>query len=198
MKTKIFNAMMACAFCTGQALAGNILTVTGAEVPVGGEGVVEIGCEFDTEFTAFELQLSLAEGLTIVQDEEGNPVAECGFAGSHIVRGNVLPSNGNCKFVCYSMEKASLPMSGTLLRVRVKADEGLAHGSTLSANIVGQEFVRTDNSEGELLTDKEMPVPVREVKARKADDSVYDLQGRRTTKRGAGIYITGGRKEIGR
>ncbi len=31
-----------------------------------------------------------------------------------------------------------------------------------------------------------------------ANDNVYDLQGRRTTKRDADIYITGGRKEIGR
>ena len=196
MKTKIFNAMMACVLCSAQALAGNILTVSNAEVPVGGEATIEIGCDFDTEFTAFELQLSLSEGLTLVTDDEGKPVVECGFAGSHEVVGNRLASNGNYKFVCYSLEKALLPMNGTLLRVTVKADETLTSGSIISANVVGQEFVRMADSEGEVLTDTEMPVPVRDVQAATDDDAAYDLQGRRTMKPKDGIFIIGGKKVL--
>ena len=189
---------MACVLGTVQAEGENILTVSDVVVPVGGEGVVEIGCSFETGFTAFELQLSLSEGLTLVTDEEGKPVAECGFAGSHIVAGNRLSSSGNYKFVCYSLDKSPLPMSGTLLRVRVKADEGLDEGCMLSASIVSPEFVRTADSEGEVLQEKEMPVAVSEVKAARTVGELYDLQGRRAVKAVRGVYIQGGRKVLTR
>lgn len=184
--------------CAGQAMAGNVLKQRGTEVLVGGEGVVEIGCSFETGFTAFELQLSLSEGLTLVTDEDGKPVAECGFAGSHIVAGNRLASSGNYKFVCYSLDKSPLPMNGTLLRVRVKADEVLAQGSILTVSIVSPEFVRKADSEGEILRDKEMPVAVGEVKAARTEGELYDLQGRRAARAVRGVYIQGGRKVLTR
>ena len=111
--------------CMGQAVAGNVLTVSSAEVPVGGQAMIEIGCNFDTEFTAFELQLSLPDGLSLVTDDEGKPVAECGFEGSHVVEGNLLRSNGNYKFVCYSEAKASMPSSSSN-RCRIASVHGSA------------------------------------------------------------------------
>lgn len=192
---KILPILTACLFCIGQANAGNVLTVSGAEVAAGGQATIEIGCNFDTEFTAFELQLSLPEGLTIATSDGGKPLVERAFEGSHIVEGNLLRSNGNYKIVCYSEGKESMPTSGALLRITIEADEALRPESTLSVGIVGSEFVRTADSTGENLGDKEMPVPVRDIQASLPDDaSVYDLVGRRVIKAGKGIYIVGGRK----
>ena len=188
--------LAACFLCIGQAIAGNVLTVSNVEVPIGGQATIEIGCDFDTEFTAFELQLALSEGLTLLTNEEGNPIVEHGFEGSHEILGNLLPSNGNYKFVCYSMDKESLPLNGTLIRVTIKADDGLQPGAMLSAGIVSCEFVRTADSEGEYLDDKDMPVPVSEIKAEAKGGNVYDIQGRRVEKTGKGIYIIGGKKEL--
>ena len=193
----IFPMLTACLLCFGQAKASNVLTVSDVEIPIGGQATIEIGCDFDTEFTAFELQLALSEGLTLVTDEEGNPIVERGFEGSHEVLGNLLPSNGNYKFVCYSMDKESLPLNGTLIRVTIKADDGLQPGTTLSAGIVSCEFVRTFDSKGEYLADKDMPVPVRDIKAGQKDDAaIYDIHGRRVEKMRKGIYIIGGKKEL--
>lgn len=193
---KILPILTACLFCIGQATAGNVLTVSGAEVPVGGQATIEIGCDFDTEFTAFELQLSLPEGLTIATSDDGKPIVERAFEGSHIVDGNLLRSNGNYKIVCYSGVKESLPTSGALLRITVKADEALSPESTLSVGIVGSEFVRTADSTGENVGDEELPVPVLDIRAALPENaSVYDLAGRRVAKVGKGIYIIGGRKQ---
>ena len=191
-----FQILTACLFCVVQATAGNVLTVSGAEVPAGGQATIEIGCNFDTEFTAFELQLSLPEGLTIATSDDGKPLVECAFEGSHVVDGNLLRSNGNYKIVCYSEGKESLPTSGALLRITVKADEALRPESTLSVGIVGSEFVRTANSTGENLGDEELPVPVLDIQAVLPEDaSVYDLAGRRIIKTGQGIYVVSGRKQ---
>lgn len=195
-KRKIFLMLMACLFCTGKATAVNILTVSGVEMPQGGLATIEICCDFDTEFTAFELQLSLPDGLTLVTDEGGKPIVECGFEGSHVVEGNLLRSNGNYKFVCYSTEKESIPNNGALLRVVVKADDTLIPGTTLAAGIVSCEFVRKADSTAEYPNDEEIPVPVHDIQAKlPKDGTVYDLAGRRITKTGKGIYIIGGRKQ---
>lgn len=191
-----FQILTDCLFCVVQATASNVLTVSSAEVPAGGQATIEIGCNFDTEYTAFELQLSLPEGLTIATSDDGKPLVERAFEGSHIVDGNLLRSNGNYKIVCYSEGKESLPTSGALLRITVKADEALRPESTLSVGIVGSEFVRTANSTGENLGDEELPVPVLDIQAVLPEDaSVYDLTGRRIIKTGQGIYVVSGRKQ---
>ena len=196
MNKKISHVFAACLFCIGQATAGNVLTVSSAEVPIGGQATIEIGCNFDTEFTAFELQLSLPEGLTIATDEDGKLFVEGGFEGSHIVEGNLLRSSGNYKFVCYSMEKKSIPNSGVLLRFVVKADDTLMPGTTLAARVVSCEYVRKADSMAEYLNDEEIPVPVRNIQATPPEDVVtYDLQGRRVAKVGKGIYVIDGRKQ---
>lgn len=197
MKKKLFLLLVVCLICIGRVTASNVLTIGDVFVPIGGQATIEIGCDFDTEFTAFELQLSLPVGLTLMTDEGGNPIVERGFEGSHIVEGNLLSSNGNYKFVCYSMEKASLPMTGILMRVTVKADEFLQPGTVLSVRIISQEFVRTIDSNGESLADKDVPVPICEIQASQRDDAtVYDLGGRQVVngRQLKGVFIIGGKK----
>mgnify|MGYP002624333869 CR=1 FL=1 len=164
MKKKMILMLTACFMLLGQAVADNVLTVSDVNVPQGGQATIEIGCDFDTEFTAFELQLSLPEGLSLLCDEDGKPVIERAFDGSHVISGNLLPSNGNYKFTCYSTNENSLllPTTGALLRLTVVADGSLPMGSNLNASITATEFTRLADSKGENLDDVEFTIHITE------------------------------------
>lgn len=162
MKKNIFLMLVTCLFCMGQAAAANVVTVGDVAVPQGGQAIIEIGCEFDTEFTAFELQIALPEGLSLVTDEDGYPVIEKAFDSNHILTGNLLPSNGNYKITCRSMENLSMPISGALFRVTVQADASLSVGASLTGSIVSCEFTRTATSTGETLDDVDFPIYITE------------------------------------
>ena len=162
MKRTIILLLSACLLNIGQAVADNVLTISDMNVPQGGQATLEIGCQFDTEYTAFELQLSLPEGLSLLADEEGYPVIEKAFDTNHILTGNLLPSNGNYKITCRSMDNLSIPTSGPLFRVTVQADAGLALGASLDASVTACEFTRTADSQGENLADASFTVHITE------------------------------------
>ena len=154
--------LSACLACIGQAWAANILTVSDVNVPQGGQATLEVGCEFDTEYTAFELQIALPDGLSLLTDEDGYPVIEKAFDTNHILTGNLLPSNGNYKITCRSMDNISIPTDGALFRVTVVADGSLELGSSLAAAITACEFTRTADSNGETLADVDFSVSISE------------------------------------
>ena len=162
MKKKIFLTLAACSLAMGQAWADNVLTVSEVNVPQGGQATLEIGCEFDTEYTAFELQVSLPAGMSLVTDEDGYPVIEKAFDTNHILTGNLLTSNGNYNITCRSMENLSMPTSGTLFRLTVEADASLTPSTCLNASITACEFTRTADSEGESLDDVTFSVNIVE------------------------------------
>lgn len=155
MKKNVFLLLVACLLGMGYAVAANRLTVSDVSVAPGGQATIEIGCEFDTQFMVFEMQLSLPNGLSLLTDDDGIPIVERAFQGSHVISGRLLPSNGHYKFTGYSTDKAnlSLPTSGPLLRVTVVADANLAANTSLTATISGCEFTRTSDSESEILAD---------------------------------------------
>lgn len=159
---KIFIMLTACIFSLGQVIAGNVLVVNDVSVPQGGQATLEIGGDFDTEYTAFELQIALPEGLKLVTDEDGYPIIEKAFDTNHILTGNLLPSNGNYKITCRSMDNLSIPTDGTLFRVTMQADASMAIGTTLQASIVACEFTRTADSNGENLADVEFAIQIIE------------------------------------
>ena len=146
----------------GQAFADNVLTVNDVNLPQGGEATLEVGCAFDTEYTAFELQLALPEGVTLKSDADGYPVIEKAFDTNHVLTGNLLSSNGNYKITCRSMENLSMPTSGALFRVTVVADDNLNIGTDLSASVTACEFTRTADSEGESLADVSFGIHIME------------------------------------
>lgn len=148
--------------CIGQVSAGNVLIVSDVDVPQGGQTAIEVGCEFDTDYTAFELQIALPEGVSLLTDEDGYPVIEKAFDSNHVLTGNLLPSNGNYKVTCRSMDNISMPTSGPLFRVIVQADAGLALGANLAASITACEFTRTTDSNGESLEDVDFTVHITE------------------------------------
>ena len=154
--------LSACMLSVWQAVAGNVLTVNNVDVPQGGQATLEIGCEFDTEYTAFELQIALPDGVSLMKDEYGYPVIEKAFDTNHILTGNLLPSNGNYKITCRSMDNISIPTEGPLFRVTVVADAGLALGTNLAANITACEFTRTVDSNGENLADADFTIHITE------------------------------------
>ena len=155
----LFSALI---LCMGEAVAGNVLTVSNVNVPKGGQATIDIGCEFDTDYTAFELQLSLPEGLSLLSDDDGKPIVRRGFEGNHVISGNLLPSNGNYKFTGYSTDEnaLSLPSDGSLLQVTVVADASLAIGTSLTCTVTGSEFTRTSDSNGENLDDVSFSVNI--------------------------------------
>lgn len=155
MKKNIFLLLSALILFMGEAVAGNVLTVRDVNVPKGGQATIEIGCEFDTDYTAFELQLSLPEGLSLLSDEDGKPIVRRAFEGNHVISGNLLPSNGNYKFTGYSTDEnaLSLPTSGSLIQVTVVADASIAIGTSLTCTVTSSEFTRTSDSNGEYLFD---------------------------------------------
>lgn len=159
---KIFIMLTACIFSLGQVFAGNVLVVNDVSVPQGGQATLEIGGDFDTEYTAFELQIALPEGLKLLTDEDGYPIIEKAFDTNHILTGNLLPSNGNYKITCRSMDNLSIPTDGTLFRVTMQADASMAIGTTLQASIVACEFTRTADSNGENLADVEFAIQIIE------------------------------------
>ena len=65
MKKNIFLLFAACLLSMGQAMADNRVTVNDVYVPQGGQATIEIGASFETEYTAFELQIALPEGLSL-------------------------------------------------------------------------------------------------------------------------------------
>lgn len=162
MKKTFFLLLSAYLLNIGQAVADDVLTVSDVNVPQGGQATLEIGCQFDTEYTAFELQLSLPEGLSLLTDGEGYPVIEKAFDTNHILTGNLLPSNGNYKITCRSMENLSIPTSGALFRVTVQAEASLALGTNLAASVTACEFTRTADSQGENLADASFTVHITE------------------------------------
>lgn len=159
---KIFLLLAVCLLSMGQAMADNRLIVSDVDVPQGGQATMEIGCEFDTEYTAFELQIALPDGLTLLNDEDGYPVIEKVFTTNHILTGNLLPSNGNYKITCRSMDNLSIPTSGPLFRVTVQADNSLELGTSLNASITACEFTRMSDSQGESLDDVGFNVRISE------------------------------------
>lgn len=192
MKRNIFLLITASLLSMGQAVADNVLTVNEVYVPQGGQAQIEIGCDFDTEFTAFELQIALPDGLSLLADEDGYPVIEKAFDTNHILSGNLLPSNGNYKITCRSMENLSLPTSGTLFSVTIQAEAGMSIGTTLTGNIVSCEFTRTADSAGQDLDDTDFPVYITEYRVVLDENSTtvpaaqenVDVRVKRTIKAG--------------
>jgi len=151
MKKSLIVFVAALLSLTGKGFAGNVLTVGNVTVAQGGKATLEISGEFDTQYTAFEIELALADGLTLeVDEEDGKPIVAKGFASDHALSGNSL-SNGNWKFTCYSMTNASLPTSGVLMRLTVMASDDAVIGSYLDCGIATAEFTRLADSEGENL-----------------------------------------------
>ncbi len=140
MKAKLF--FMALTLLAGEcnAFATDVVEVADVSIPKGGLGIMEIGCDFDTECTAFTIDLALPAGVTVQTDAADELIFTAGFGGTlHQMQGRKL-ANGNYRFSCISMDKEALPLSGVLLRVNLSSDESTNVGDVLTATLTAIEF----------------------------------------------------------
>ena len=112
MKKKIFSLLTLCLLTMGQAQASDVLTVDAVTVPQGSEAILKVDCEFDSEFKAYQFDIELPDGLSLIVNGEGKPVCEVGFEGTdHTVSSSKVA--GKYRFVCTSTSNTLLPKSGT-------------------------------------------------------------------------------------
>lgn len=78
------------------------------------EDMMSIGLDNpDSEFTAFQFDLTLPEGLSFVLDKENAPICERGLRldTSHQLQANVLNENRTIRVICFSL--STPPFVGT-------------------------------------------------------------------------------------
>ena len=169
--------------------ADDVLSVEHVSIPQGGQGTLEVRCDFDTECTAFSFDLELPEHLTLLTDSDGELVYEIGFGGTlHQLQGTLL-SNGSYRFSCISMDKEALPQNSVLLRTEVQVDESAVLGDTFTGCLTSIEFT-TMNSTPLYLTDVTFDIEITDARivldeystTLPSDASSVDVRVRRTLK----------------
>lgn len=140
MKKKYFYALLLCLTTICHVSANNMIKVENTIIPQGGETILSIECLFDTEFTAYQLELELPEGFTLVLNKDGNPWRENGFPDTdHTISPTVI-GEGKYRFVCTSFSKAKLPTTGKLLNVKVRGIADMIVGDVFEGKITNVEF----------------------------------------------------------
>ena len=127
--------------------AENGVKVGKTYIPQGGIGTIDIELvNDDYELTAFDITLTLPEGLSFVLNDKGIPTsAKTGRMNDEsFTVSSAMQTEQSAKFTCFSSLK--LPFaetSGTLLKVYVEADAELAIGTELTAALSKIEFTTT-------------------------------------------------------
>lgn len=163
MRTKrIFSALAMLLTCMAGANATDVITVDDVIVPKGGEVTLEIGSSFETTFIAFQLDIELADGLTLQEDEDGVVAALGGSGTNHTFsagkQGNVYT------LTCASMTNRALPAGDVLMSVVLQADASLETGTVIPAaikNIIFSEK-QDDNQIKHTLDDVSFNITVGE------------------------------------
>lgn len=131
--------------------AENGVKVGETYIPQGGIGTIDIELvNDDYELTAFDITLTLPEGLSFVLNDKGIPTsAKTGRINDEsFMVSSAMQTEQSAKFTCLSSLK--LPFaetSGTLLKVYVEADAELAIGTELAAELSNLTFTTTDVKE---------------------------------------------------
>lgn len=132
--------------------AENGVKVGKTYIPQGGIGTIDIELvNDDYELTAFDITLTLPEGLSFVLNDKGIPTsAKTGRMNDEsFMVSSAMQTEQSARFTCLSSLK--LPFaetSGTLLKVYVEADAELAIGTELvAAELSNLTFTTTDVKE---------------------------------------------------
>lgn len=213
-KSHIF--LLAALVCgAAQAEDNNTFYFTDAAVMPGEVTSVEL-CMRNTatDLTCLEAEIQLPEGLSVVCDEEGNPVATLygNRTKEHELLTNVL-AGGNLKLLVSSIDgKLIAGGDGPLLSFCVRAADtaplGECHvetvGESLLVNSGAEAYYSIGVTGNVLITDNATSINKTLIKDEEADDAIYDLYGRKidssiSTHHSSlkkGIYIRGGKKEL--
>ena len=186
------------------ANATDEVVVTNVTIPQGGTGTVNIELNNDQEFTAFQMQLTLPEGVNFVVNKKGNPTFEKGDRyDDHSISSSALGV-----FTCASFSMSAIDgTEGLLLSVNVTADETLAVGTQLTATLSNVEFTTSDVERVQFpnvtfnITIGENASMVEALEApRGVLDNIYDLNGKLVGKHiklsslPKGVYVVDGKK----
>ena len=169
-----------------------------------------------TDLTCLEAEIQLPEGLSVVCDVEGNPIAALyrNRMREHELLTNVL-DNGNFKLLVSSIDgKLITGEDGPLLCFCVQAAETAplgectveTVGESLLVNSGAKAYYSVGVTGNVLITDDATSINEGlRVKDEDLDAAIYDLNGRKidssffTNRHSSlkkGIYIKGGKKEI--
>ena len=166
-----------------------------------------------TDLTCLEAEIQLPEGLSVVCDEEGNPVATLyrNRTSEHEILTNVL-GNGNLKLLI-SSEGGNLFKGGEgpLLSFCVKAAETApigectveTVGESLLVNAEAEAYYSVGVTGNVLITDDATSINEElRTKNEESEGAIYNLAGQMVNgkslngKLHRGIIIKGGRKEL--
>ena len=159
-----------------------------------------------TDLTCLEAEIQLPEGLNVVLDEDGNPVATLygNRTTAHEILTNVL-DNGNLKLLISSIEGDLFSgEEGPLLSFCVKADEDAPTGE-YQVETVGESLLVNTSAEASysvgvtgnvLITDDPTGIKTTDNGQLTTDDKIYNLAGQRVSKAKNGIFIRGGKKVL--
>lgn len=133
MKKIIMLLTALVAYCGGAMADG--LKVQDVNISQGGEATLEIALENpDTEFTAFQFDVELAEGITVATNDKGKFVYEKGERLDEefslmLAQPNALVNT--YRVLGYYTETQPIPSNtGAIVKITIKADAALAIGTT--------------------------------------------------------------------
>jgi len=130
---------MAWLFCASQALADEII-IGDVTVSPGGTASLVIGYRFTStvDKVGFTLALSLPEGISLLKDEDGDPVY---VKDASISKFNpAFAGDGKIAFQPQNESATIRGMEGTLLTLTLIADNSLAAGSAHLVNVTKATF----------------------------------------------------------
>lgn len=167
-----------------------------------------------TDLTCLEAEIQLPEGVSVMCDDEGNPLATLyrNRIATHEMLANVL-ENGNLKLLISSIDGTLMTgEEGPLLSFRVQVDEAAPIGQCsvetvgesllvnseaaayYSVGVKGNMLITFDATGIDVIQDSKFKI--------QNDDAIYDLQGRKWSKVNGkwsmpkGIFIKDGKKII--
>ena len=161
-----------------------------------------------TDLTCLEAEIQLPEGLSVVLDDDGNPVATKFHSrtAAHELLTNVL-DNGNLKVLISSIDADLFGEGeGPLLSFCVQAEEDVLPGE-YTVETVGESLLVSNAAEAfysvgvtgnVLVTDDPTGITTTDNGQQATDDKIYNLAGQRVSKAKNGIFIKGGKKELHR
>lgn len=153
---KYLACFLACFLGIGHAWASNEvkhegilndgLIVNDVTLPLSGEATIDICCSFDMQYLldnaylGYQLDVQLAEGLELVEDNNGNVVCENGFTGTDHTIYCLKKENNTYRFIVVSMNGNQLPYNGSLLKMYVRVKNGVSVQGQTNAKVTGAKF----------------------------------------------------------
>ena len=116
--------------------AADVLTVDNVTLPQNGEVALELKAQLETNFTQFQVEIVLDEGLGVTLNKSNRPWGELGDTEStdHTISSST-PAAHTFRYVISSMTQTRLPDSEVLLRVKIVPDGTPDVGTVLHGTI---------------------------------------------------------------